>query len=554
MSYRGRELTSGNYLKLDDIQSQFNGSTTTFNLTSGGSAFYPGSVFSLLVSLAGVVQEAISAYTINQNTITFASAPQASDDFFCVVLGTALGIGVPGEGTVSGSKLTEPFDYDDGMLYLDSASDRVGINSTAPRSSLDVRGNVIVAGVITATTFSGSFTGALTGTATSTTNIPNLTGAITSSNTTTSLGSFSSSNLATALTDETGSGSAVFATSPTLVSPALGAASATSIVVSSGSTFTNGPVFIGAATSTGTASQPLQVTGGAYVSGNLGVGITNPQTTFQVWGNGRFGSTSALGKVGLLQTNGNENAYIQCSVNNELTLSGYAGVFLQNTAGTTLTPVNSTSGLQFYTWNRPVYFDGYGGYGGEVIMRDVLNNVEIFHAYMGDGTGGSSRKITFTNAPVLIGSATSTGTASQPLQVTGGAYVSGSVGIATTNPQYTLHVVGSFAATTKSFVIDHPTKPNYKLRYASLEGAENGVYVRGRTTENIIELPEYWTELVDKNSITVNLTPIGNKHIWIEEINNNKVYIDSDSSIDCFYTVFAERKDVEKLVVEIEGN
>ena len=284
MSYRGRELTSGNYLKLDDIQSQFNGSTTTFNLTSGGSAFYPGSVFSLLVSLAGVVQEAISAYTINQNTITFASAPQASDDFFCVVLGTALGIGVPGEGTVSGSKLTEPFDYDDGMLYLDSASDRVGINSTAPRSSLDVRGNVIVAGVVTATTFSGSFTGALTGTATSTTNIPNLTGAITSSNTTTSLGSFTSANLATALTDETGSGSAVFSTSPTLVTPVLGAASATSIVVSSGSTFTNGPILVGTATSTGTANQRLQVTGGAYVSGNLGIGINNPSALLHLSG------------------------------------------------------------------------------------------------------------------------------------------------------------------------------------------------------------------------------------------------------------------------------
>ena len=60
--------------------------------------------------------------------------------------------------------------------------------------------------------------------------------------------------------------------------------------------------------------------------------------------------------------------------------------------------------------------------------------------------------------------------------------------------------------------------------------------------------------MVDNDSITVNLTPIGNKHIWIEEINNNKVYIDSESSIDCFYTVFAERKDVEKLVVEIEEN
>ena len=37
-------------------------------------------------------------------------------------------------------------------------------------------------------------------------------------------------------------------------------------------TFLNGPVLIGSGTSTGTASQRLQVTGGAYVSGNLGIG------------------------------------------------------------------------------------------------------------------------------------------------------------------------------------------------------------------------------------------------------------------------------------------
>ena len=40
-----------------------------------------------------------------------------------------------------------------------------------------------------------------------------------------------SANLATALTDETGTGQAVFNTSPTLVSPALGAATGTSLVL-----------------------------------------------------------------------------------------------------------------------------------------------------------------------------------------------------------------------------------------------------------------------------------------------------------------------------------
>ena len=83
--------------------------------------------------------------------------------------------------------------------------------------------NVVVTGGITAS---------LTGTATSTTNIPNLTGAITSVNTTTSLGSFSSANLSAALTDETGSGAAVFATGPVLVTPSLGIATASSLVVS----------------------------------------------------------------------------------------------------------------------------------------------------------------------------------------------------------------------------------------------------------------------------------------------------------------------------------
>ena len=107
MPYLGRELTSGNYLKLDDITSQFDGSTTTFQLKSGGSDFFPGSSFSLLVSVAGVIQEADSAYQINNNEITFATAPSGADDCFIIVLGLALGIGVPGDGTVGLAQLND---------------------------------------------------------------------------------------------------------------------------------------------------------------------------------------------------------------------------------------------------------------------------------------------------------------------------------------------------------------------------------------------------------------------------------------------------------------
>lgn len=112
MPYLGRSLTAGNYLKLDDLSSQFDGSTVTFNLTSGGQPFYPGSAYSILVSVAGIIQEPESAYQINENTITFASPPKAVDDFFCISLGLPLAIGVPGDGTVDGTKLNTTIRWD----------------------------------------------------------------------------------------------------------------------------------------------------------------------------------------------------------------------------------------------------------------------------------------------------------------------------------------------------------------------------------------------------------------------------------------------------------
>ena len=88
MAYIGRQQTSGSFLKLDDLSSQFNSSTTTFNLTIGGEAFFAGNPYSLLVSLGGVIQEPINSFTIVDNQINFASAPRAGADFFCVVLAT----------------------------------------------------------------------------------------------------------------------------------------------------------------------------------------------------------------------------------------------------------------------------------------------------------------------------------------------------------------------------------------------------------------------------------------------------------------------------------
>jgi hypothetical protein len=108
------------------------------------------------------------------------------------------------------------------------------------------------------------------------------------------------------------------------------------------------------------------------------------------------------------------------------------------------------------------------------------------------------------------------------------------------------------ATQAKPFVIDHPTKPNKKLVHVALEGPENGIYVRGRLTDDsFIQLPEYWVNLVDENTITVILQPIGySQELVIESIKNNQIIVKSTKNltIDCFY---GTRKDIEKLKVEV---
>lgn len=114
-----------------------------------------------------------------------------------------------------------------------------------------------------------------------------------------------------------------------------------------------------------------------------------------------------------------------------------------------------------------------------------------------------------------------------------------------------LDLTGQLTAAKKSFLIEHPTKPGMKLQYACLEGPENSVYVRGKTTSNVIELPDYWTGLVHEDSISVHLTPIGTyTKLNVVDTKDNKVFIESDSEINAFYIVYATRKDVEDLIVE----
>lgn len=110
----------------------------------------------------------------------------------------------------------------------------------------------------------------------------------------------------------------------------------------------------------------------------------------------------------------------------------------------------------------------------------------------------------------------------------------------------------------KNFDIPHPTKKGWRLTHTCVEGPEAAVYFRGRLrNKNIIDLPEYWKKLVDIESITIDLQPIGShQDIIIKRWDSEKIYLQSKGNmpIDCFYHVYAERVDTEKLIPEYEGS
>lgn len=117
-----------------------------------------------------------------------------------------------------------------------------------------------------------------------------------------------------------------------------------------------------------------------------------------------------------------------------------------------------------------------------------------------------------------------------------------------------LTVSGHFSANTKSFLIDHPTIPGKKLQYGVTEGPEHSVFIRGKLiNDSFISFPHYWSGLVDLSSITVSLTPIGTfQNLYVNDVNISGVKVTSDAlDTNCYYHVFAERKDVPKLEVEV---
>ena len=109
----------------------------------------------------------------------------------------------------------------------------------------------------------------------------------------------------------------------------------------------------------------------------------------------------------------------------------------------------------------------------------------------------------------------------------------------------------------KGFDIEHPSKEGYRLRHICLEGPEGAIYTRGRVVnKNVIYLPDYWKDLVDHTTISVQLQPIGaHQNVIVKRVEPTEIHLQAQGGmpINCYYHVYGERTDGERLISEYEG-
>jgi hypothetical protein len=96
--------------------------------------------------------------------------------------------------------------------------------------------------------------------------------------------------------------------------------------------------------------------------------------------------------------------------------------------------------------------------------------------------------------------------------------------------------------------IKHPRLNDYNLNYVSLFGPENNVYLRGRVKRKFIELPSYWEDFVNLNTLSIHLTEIGSKQdVFVKGIQGTNIYLQTNGMpVDCYYLIIGERSDIPR--------
>jgi hypothetical protein len=129
----------GNDIQYGELNSQTftgDGSTTAFTLN-----YTVSNVNSLLVTVADVIQEPTTAYTVSGTTLTFTSAPANSDTIHVRYLGRTLDVGTTAivQDSDQDTKIQVEESADEDTIRFDTGgTERVTINSTSLTSNVNV--------------------------------------------------------------------------------------------------------------------------------------------------------------------------------------------------------------------------------------------------------------------------------------------------------------------------------------------------------------------------------------------------------------------------------
>jgi len=318
-------------------------------------------------------------------------------------------------------------------------------------------------------------------------------------------------------------------------------------------------------------------TGTLEVGGNLNVtyvGQGHITSSGNIWSKGEIklngGITSDISgsthiKYNQISMSANVSGSDTLNIIGNIGSTGYISSSGGINAGTTGVTTANTGHISSSQYDLGGYYNGSLGFSHQNLWRfsasaqsneGQASNLEMWHSgvrvnKLTTEIGGTSFFGAGTNVQKFGFNA---GTAPQDVGITVGGQISASGNLEIDG---NATIDGVLTATRKSFLIPHPTDENKQLQYASLEGPENGVYIRGKLKRNnIIELPHYWSELIDEDTISVSLTPIGRfQYLYVRDIDSKEIMVGIDKgsirNIYCHYVIYAERKDIDKLEVEI---